>query len=109
MATLGYFHPLPLMLVVQFAIYLATEPAGEIEFGLVDLILARPLPRHWLVTRSLLMMTIGPVGPWSILAMGVTPVPLPKSANLVDALNERMPSWSAVLPPFSNMLKRKYM
>lgn len=61
MATLGYFHPLPLMLVVQFAIYLATEPAGEIEFGLVDLILARPLPRHRLVTRTLVMMMIAPV------------------------------------------------
>lgn len=69
MATLGYFHPLPLMLVVQFAIYLATEPAGEIEFGLVDLILARPLPRHRLVTRSLLMMTIAPVA--LTLAMGL--------------------------------------
>jgi hypothetical protein len=57
MAGLGFFEPLIVMLVVQFAIYLATEPAGDVESGLVDLILARPLPRHRLVTRSLLVMT----------------------------------------------------
>jgi ABC-2 type transport system permease protein len=58
MATLGFFEPLPVMIVVQFAIYLATEPAGEIESGLVDLILARPLPRHRLITRSLVVMSL---------------------------------------------------
>jgi ABC-2 type transport system permease protein len=56
MVTIGYFEPLIVILVVVFAVYLATEPAGEIESGLVDLVLARPLPRHRLVSRSLLMM-----------------------------------------------------
>ena len=37
-----YVDPLIVMLVVQFAIYLATEPAGEVESSLVDLVLARP-------------------------------------------------------------------
>jgi hypothetical protein len=59
MTTIGYFHPVVIMVVVQFAIYLATEPAGEIEWSLIDLLMARPLPRHRLVTRSLLVMTIG--------------------------------------------------
>lgn len=59
MTTMGYFHPLAVMLVVQFAIYLATEPAGDIEWGLVDLVLARPHPRQWVVSRSLLVMTMG--------------------------------------------------
>jgi ABC-2 type transport system permease protein len=58
MVTLGYFEPLPVMTVVQLAIYLATEPAGDIESGLVDLVLARPLPRQWLITRSLVAMTV---------------------------------------------------
>jgi hypothetical protein len=58
MTTLGYFHPIPVMAVVQFAIYVATEPAGEIEWGLVDVVLARPLPRHWLVNRSLIVVTV---------------------------------------------------
>jgi hypothetical protein len=35
MSVLGFFEPLIIILVVQFAIYLATEPAGEIESGLL--------------------------------------------------------------------------
>jgi ABC-2 type transport system permease protein len=58
MATLGYFDVLIVMMVVQWAIYVGTEPAGEIESGLVDLILARPLPRHRIVTRTLIV-TLG--------------------------------------------------
>jgi len=57
LSTVGFFEPLIVMMVVQMAIYVATEPAGDVESGLVDLILARPLPRHYLVTRSLLVMT----------------------------------------------------
>ena len=68
MAMIGYFHPLAVMLVVQFAVYVGTEPAGEVEHGLVDLVLARPLPRHWLISRSLVLMTAGIVA--LILAMG---------------------------------------
>lgn len=55
----AYVHPLIVMLLVQFAIYLATEPAGEVETNLVDLLLARPLPRHVIVSRSFIVMTIG--------------------------------------------------
>jgi ABC-2 type transport system permease protein len=62
MAGLGFFEPLIVMLVVQFAIYLATEPAGDVEARLVDLTLARPLPRHDLITRSLIVMTIATAG-----------------------------------------------
>jgi hypothetical protein len=57
MASLGFFEPLIVMLVVQVAIYIATEPAGDIEVGLVDLLLARPVPRHHLLTRSLIVMS----------------------------------------------------
>ena len=56
MTTVGYFEPLIITLLAQFAIYVATEPAGEIEWGLVDVVLARPLPRHWIVTRTLVVM-----------------------------------------------------
>ena len=37
------------------AMYLMTEPAHEVESGLVDLELARSVPRHRLLTRSLLL------------------------------------------------------
>jgi ABC-2 type transport system permease protein len=59
MVLFAYFDPLIVMMLVQFGIYLATEPAGEVESSYVDLILARPLPRHWLVSRSLLVLLIG--------------------------------------------------
>jgi len=49
----GYFHPVVCMTVSVLAMYLATEPAHEVESGLVDLELARAVPRHYLVTRSL--------------------------------------------------------
>jgi ABC-type transport system involved in multi-copper enzyme maturation permease subunit len=57
----GYFHPVVCMLVAVIAIYLTTEPAHEVESGLVDLELARPLPRHRLLTRSVVLagMAIG--------------------------------------------------
>jgi ABC-type transport system involved in multi-copper enzyme maturation permease subunit len=50
---LGYFHPVVMVLICVLAIYLTTEPAHEVEAGLVDLELARSIPRHALVTRSL--------------------------------------------------------
>ena len=59
MVLFAYVDPLIVMLIVQFAIYLATEPAGDVESSLVDLVLARPVPRHWIVTRSLLVMMTG--------------------------------------------------
>jgi ABC-2 type transport system permease protein len=57
MSALTFFEPVVILLLVLFAVYVASEPAGDVEEGLVDLVLARPLPRHWLVTRSLLAMT----------------------------------------------------
>ena len=56
MVTAGYFHPVIVVMLALLAAYLATEPAHEVETGLVDLVLARPVPRHHLVTRSLLLM-----------------------------------------------------
>jgi ABC-type transport system involved in multi-copper enzyme maturation permease subunit len=55
MTTLGYFDPLIVIFVAQWAIYVGTEPAGEVEAGLVDLVLARPVPRSTFVTRSLIV------------------------------------------------------
>jgi ABC-2 type transport system permease protein len=55
MVTFGYFHPIVVLAVVQVGVYAATEPAGEIEWGLFDLELARPIPRRAIVTRSLLV------------------------------------------------------
>ncbi len=52
---LGFFHPVVMLALSCGAIYLASEPAGEVEHGLVDLVAARPVPRHLLITRTLLL------------------------------------------------------
>jgi beta-exotoxin I transport system permease protein len=59
--TAGYFHPVIVLLVAHLTIYLGTEPAHDVEAGLVDLLLARPVPRHALITRSLLLIAIGAI------------------------------------------------
>jgi ABC-2 type transport system permease protein len=58
MTTLAYWDPPIRLLMVQFAIYVASEPAADVEAGLVDLLLARPLPRRFIIGRSLLLMTV---------------------------------------------------
>ncbi len=50
---LGYFHPIPMGLLVGMTIALATAPASEVETGFMDLILSRPLARHWIVSRTI--------------------------------------------------------
>jgi len=51
----GYFHPVVCVLLSIVAIYVMTEPAHEVEAGLVDLELARSVPRHRLLTRSVIL------------------------------------------------------
>jgi ABC-2 type transport system permease protein len=58
MTALVFFEPLVILLLVLFAVYIGSELAGDVEDGLVDLILARPMPRYRLVTRSLLVITV---------------------------------------------------
>jgi ABC-2 type transport system permease protein len=55
MVTFGYFHPIVVLAVLQTGVWAATEPAGEIEWGLFDLELARPVRRAAVVARSLLV------------------------------------------------------
>ena len=56
---LGFAHPLVMLALCCVAIYLASEPAGEVEDGLVDLVVARPVPRSLIVTRSALVAMVG--------------------------------------------------
>jgi hypothetical protein len=52
MVAFGFFHPVVMIALTFSAIYMATEPAGEVEDGLVDIVMARPVARHLLITRS---------------------------------------------------------
>jgi ABC-type transport system involved in multi-copper enzyme maturation permease subunit len=55
----GFVHPLVMLSLSCVAIYLASEPAGEVEEGLVDLVVARPVPRHVIVSRSMVVYVTG--------------------------------------------------
>ena len=67
---LGYFHPLLCVLIPAIAMYAATEPAHEIESGLVDLVLARSLPRAVVLTRSLVVGLLYSAAAISVMALG---------------------------------------
>lgn len=57
----GYFHPVVLLLVAMVAAFVASEPAADVEGGQVDLLLSRPIARHWLVTRSAVLSLVSPL------------------------------------------------
>ncbi|HKI72468.1 MAG TPA: hypothetical protein VKA81_08840 [Verrucomicrobiae bacterium] len=74
---LGYFDLAIVAALLALIIALATLPASEVETGFADLILARPLRRHWIITRAialvlistLMMVALMMAGTWVGLAM----------------------------------------
>src|SRR5262249_45277921 len=66
----GYFHPVIVVLVSMLTMYVAAEPAHEVESGLVDLVLARSIPRRRLITRSLLLTIAVPLAAATMMAAG---------------------------------------
>ena len=67
---LGYFHPIVMGALVSVSVTLATIPVMEIETGFIDLVLARPVARHWVVTRSILVALISTVFLLGMMAFG---------------------------------------
>jgi ABC-2 type transport system permease protein len=59
MISLGYFHLAVVGALVGLAIALGVEPAGEIESRFADLVMSRPIARHWPVTRSIVLLVAG--------------------------------------------------
>jgi ABC-type transport system involved in multi-copper enzyme maturation permease subunit len=68
----GYFHPVVCLLVALVAMYVTTEPAHEVEAGLVDLELARSVPRHRLLTRSVLLAAASVAIGLALMAIGTS-------------------------------------
>lgn len=58
---LGYFHLASMGSLVGLTIALATTPASEVETGFIDLILSRPVARHWIITRTIAMAVLATV------------------------------------------------
>ena len=87
----GYFHPVVMMLTALVAAYFASEPAHDVEAGRVDLTLARAVPRHRLITRSLLLalgsvvmlLVVMAAGTWAGLYAFASPAwPWPEPATM---------------------------
>jgi ABC-2 type transport system permease protein len=74
---IGYFDLGIVIALLALTIALATVPASEVETGFADLILARPLRRHWLITRTIalllvaiiMMLSLMMAGTWAGMAM----------------------------------------
>ncbi len=54
----GYFDLGIVLGLLALVIALATIPASEIESGFADLVLARPFPRHWIITRTIALVVL---------------------------------------------------
>ena len=67
---LGYFHPVVMGALVSVSVTLATIPVMEIETGFIDLVMARPVARHWIVTRSILVALISTIYLLAMMAFG---------------------------------------
>jgi ABC-2 type transport system permease protein len=92
--SIGYFHIAIIGSLIGLTISLATLPASEIETKFMDSILSRPLARHWIITRTIALVTICTIvvvgfmtlGPWVGLAT-LAPADAEKpSADLVLSL-----------------------
>src|SRR5438105_4718816 len=56
--SVGYFHLSVMGSLVGLSIALGTMPTSEIETGFMDLILSRPVARHSIITRSIIVVMI---------------------------------------------------
>ena len=116
---LGYFHPIVIGALVSVSITLATLPVMEIETGFIDLVLARPVKRHWIVTRSILVALISTVFLLAMLALGtwlgltgfaVTDAGWPSIAlvsSMAVNLGFLMLSWAAIAMAIGSACRRR--
>jgi len=113
-----YFDTGFIFALLAVTIAVATLPASEMGTGFADLILARPMQRHWLITRTialvlfaiLIMLLMILVGTWAGLAMFAPPdAPWPsarKTAALALSLGMLLLAWSGVALAFGAAYRR---
>ena len=113
-----YFDTGYIIALLALTIALATLPASEIETGFADLILARPMPRHWLITRTialvllsvLVMLLMIMAGTWAGLALFAPPdAPWPTArltGSLALSLGMLAVCWSGVALALATVYRR---
>jgi ABC-2 type transport system permease protein len=116
---LGYFHVAVMGSLIGMSISLGTMQTSEIELGFMDLILARPLARHWVITRSIavalvsILVVLGMmvIGTWAGLkALAPKEVPWPASSlvlSLVTNLAALMLCWNAIAIAIGSAARRR--
>jgi beta-exotoxin I transport system permease protein len=116
---LGYFHVAVMGSLIALSIALGTMPTSEIETGFMDFILSRPLARHWIITRSILVAVICTVAMLVTMSLGTwtgltwfapedTPWPAPGLiASLAINLALLMLCWSAVAMAIGSASRRR--
>lgn len=57
--SVGYFHLTVIGALLAVAVTLATIPTAEVESGFSDFILSRPVARHWIITRTIVVTALG--------------------------------------------------
>jgi ABC-2 type transport system permease protein len=117
--SLGYFHLAVIGSLVALSITVSTMPASEIETGFMDLILSRPLARHWIVTRTIIVVVLSILfvlalmmtGTWAgleTLAPKITGRPSAKLIlSLATNLGLLMLSWSGVSMAIGSASRRR--
>ncbi|PYR76532.1 MAG: hypothetical protein DMF86_11860 [Acidobacteria bacterium] len=58
LVSFGYSHPIVVLALVEAAIFVGSEPAWEVEAGVLDLSMARPVPRRMMIARSALVVIL---------------------------------------------------
>ena len=86
----GFEHPFSLALSIALIVVLASVPAAEREMGLLDLLLARPVPRQRYLGAQLVMVVAATVVLPSMLLLGTV-----VGTTLVEATGEI--SWTAYI------------
>jgi ABC-2 type transport system permease protein len=115
---LGYFDLAIVIALLSLTIALATVPASEIESGFADLMLARALPRHWLITRTIvllllaifMMLALMMAGTWTGLAGFAPPGAQRPSLRMLGSLALNlgllMLCWGGVAMAFGAVCRR---
>jgi ABC-type transport system involved in multi-copper enzyme maturation permease subunit len=117
--SLGYFHPIVMTALVGLTIAIATELTSEIESRFVDLSLARPLHRHMLVTRTLIVLAVAAtlmlasmiagtsIGLSCCVPADVERPPLPVLFRLAISLATIMACWGGVALAIGTLARRR--